>query len=340
MKTPKILFFKSILVSLLSLSCSHHTKTIQHDCLMRRAAIDLGSGSTKLKVYDVDTCKKQIIKEVRPKDCSKTTRVAYKDGLIEEKFISQTNIKEGQKVLSELYSLAKKCGAKQISAVATSVFRQAKNAKSAINQLNIESKIPINIISQKEEARLGYLGAIAHKGNPNNICVWDIGGSSVQITCLDEKGKLYQYLGHLAAVPFKDHILKLQKSRSDSPNPITNSNLEDSLHLLEKEAKSVFKFIPAKFFKNKTAIGIGGVHYYAIAKALDKTTYSSTFLYQELTKRLNKSDSQLEGGDYVSTSVSNIILVYGMMKTLQISSVEAINIDLSEGLAVSLKYWN
>lgn len=327
---------KHLVFLFLILSCS--TPQNSQQCIRNRAGIDIGSGSTKLKVYQVNTCTQTIIKEINPKLCSYSDKVAYKESLKTDNRISLSTLKQGLSLLKKMKNSAQSCGASEISATATSAFRQADNAKTAVKYLE-KSGIKIHIISQEQEAILGYHGALA-KSDDKDLCVWDIGGSSMQIICPKNDGDYELFLGHLASVPFKDHILKIKKSRKNSPNPISNQVFLSSLNRTRLEASKIQESISRKFFENKNVIGIGGVHYYAVSKAINKPKFDSESLQAQIQMRLNMSNEQLGGGKYANTALSNMILVYGIMKELGISAVTAKKVNLTEGLVLDPKFWD
>ena len=86
-------------------------------------------------------------------------------------------------------------------------------------------------------------------------------------------------------------------------------------------------------------LGIGGVHYYAVSKAIDKKEYSANDIKENILNKLGKSDEELGGGKYVDSAVSNLILVESFMKGLKISKVKAMKVNLTEGLVSSKSYW-
>jgi exopolyphosphatase/guanosine-5'-triphosphate,3'-diphosphate pyrophosphatase len=311
-------------------------------CEVTRAAFDIGSGSMKLKVYKFNTCKNKIVKQVKSiekKSCEESKKVSYKEDLKNSPNISFKTLQLGIEAIKELKNIAEKCGAKNFSGVATSAFRQAENGESAIKLLSTTG-VDIRIISQEEEAQIGFLGALYKSGKEDNkdICVWDIGGSSMQITCRKDK-KEKVFLGNLASIPFKNLLLTIQNKKSKSPNPISKNDYIFSQTRLKKEAQEIKKRL-GSFFDGKIVLGIGGVHNYAIAKEIGDNEYSQKTLYSNILKDLNKNDRELGGGKYVDTSLSNKILVEGLINYLKIKKVRAVKVNLTEGLIMSKKYWN
>lgn len=58
-----------------------------------------------------------------------------------------------------------------------------------------------------------------------------------------------------------------------------------------------------------------------------------------LETKLGLTDTELGGGKFVTSSVSNMILVEGLMRALNISTVKALKVNLTEGLISSPQYW-
>lgn len=309
-----------------------------------RAAFDIGSGVTKLKVYKFNTCTNKIINQVEKVssiECEKDIQVSYKEDLETSSTIKSSTVKKGINAIKELKSLAKKCGATKFSGVATSAFRQAKNGLKVIETIKAETKIYASIISHQEEAILGFNGALSKTNSKNSdkICVWDIGGSSMQIVCAKDDQKKF-FLGKLASVPFKNKIIDMKKNNKNlkSPNPISPTEYNRSASITSNEAKKIKNALGDIIQKSKF-YGIGGVHYYSVSKAINLKTYTSKDLAKNIKAKLSKTDKQLGGGKYVDTALSNLILVEGLMKSLNISNVSALKVNLTEGLVASKKYW-
>ena len=290
------------------------------NCREIRGVFDIGSGSTKMKVFEWDECRDKLIDEL--KKCSDHKKVAYKEDLKNSNEIKASTIKYGIKKLKELKLKAISCGATEFSGAATSAFRQAKNGESAANYIAKKTGVRIQVVSQQDEAKLGVIGAKL-KANIENkdVCIWDIGGSSMQITC-ESGDKTKRYLGHLASVPFKNEVLKLKASKKISPNPIGKETLSLINPLIKSESEDIFDSI-GKLLSKNIVIGIGGVHYYAVSKSVKKNRYNPSDLKAWITKSINFNDKELGGGDFVDTLVTNVILVQGLMRELKIKNVTA-----------------
>lgn len=304
-------------------------------CIKKLGALDIGSGTTKLKVAKVDVCKKRI-KEVL---LIREKPVGYKESLENSKNneIDLETIEIGEKALLELVAAARDIGAEKVLAVATSAFRVASNGPAVLKKLSEKFHFDGRVISQEEEARLGFLAAASlSQQAPDEVIVWDIGGGSMQISSMGKEG-LDIFKGKMASVSFKNQLIQklLKKNLSEmkSPNPIGSKNILEAVNLARESAKLVGR----KFaFDQRRVLGIGGVHYYSVKGQLKpkEDFYNQNSLANYIAKVAEKTDAEL-GGKYASTNVSNLILVLGFMQELGIKRVYPYKINLSDGVLLS-----
>ena len=333
MKTSLILI---LIGSLHSFSATVHAL----ECAATRAVFDVGSGSTKMKVAKVDTCKNEI-KELL---LDKSLPVPYKAMLAKSKDKKfDRSIKEaGIKALKKLKTIAIDNGATHFAGVATSAFRKALNGKELVDSINKTLDLNLVIISQKEEGLIGYQGAKRFAGG-NETVVWDIGGGSMQMIAQQSDDFLI-YKGNLASVSFKKHLISaIQKKdfkKSPSPNPISKADYKVALAFAQNHATEAVPLGFKERFKTpKTKVyGIGGVHGFSIAGQTGKKNYTANDIKETLDKRLGLTDEKI-GGKYASTEISNLILVLGYMKSLNIQSVQSLKVNLADGLLLNKKYF-
>ena len=63
------------------------------------------------------------------------------------------------------------------------------------------------MISQEEEAKLGFEGAVAQTGvDPDKALVWDTGGGSMQMITRSPKGKLETYGNEVGFIPLPTRL--------------------------------------------------------------------------------------------------------------------------------------
>lgn len=306
------------------------------DCLENRGAVDFGSGTTKILAVMVNTCEKKIIKVLFEDRLAIPFNEAYEKSADQK--IPDTFWQEALPRLQASVDRLRAEKVQQIDAVATAVFRNAKNGKEVLGHLGKNLKMSIQLISQNQEAELGFWSVLAFKAwSPSeaSVVVWDIGGGSMQMFAWNN-GKPRIFRGQMASVSFKNEILKVLQFKDpkvvSSPNPI-GPYREAALQIAKNHA---VMNVPV-FFKNLKPttrwVGIGGVLAMSVQKQVNKEAsgFSAADLAQTLKERALLNDSQLEG-EYKVSDVSNLALVLGYMQALRIPKVETVPAALGQGL--------
>jgi exopolyphosphatase / guanosine-5'-triphosphate,3'-diphosphate pyrophosphatase len=140
------------------------------------AVIDLGSNSWRLVVY-----------MFVPEDWWKLTdeifeTVRISAGLAETGRLSDAGIGRGMETLAVFarFCEAHGLGADDVHAVATSAIRDAKNGEWFLKAARAASGLNIEVISDEEEARFGYVAAINSSTMTDGV-VLETGGGSIQL---------------------------------------------------------------------------------------------------------------------------------------------------------------
>lgn len=355
MSEEELLFIARNITILLALfflaSCSTHetTKDGHQDlastskCHTKRAAIDLGSGSTKLVVGLVNTCKDMV--EGILFEAQRAVPLKEKLQASEENEINQAMINELSGVFEEFKYMAAQQGAKDIRAVATSAFRTADNGEEAAEAITRHSQIPLTVISQKDEARFAYYAALSKTASmklpkKGPIAVWDIGGGSMQITKPLADGNTRVALLKVASVPFKNLVLKeLYPRGTKTPNPLKEERALRSMDLARMISKQEFKNFGS--LKGYQVVGVGGVHYFSIGGQFKETNrvYNQSTLLSKLLERAKLNDKQIDT-KYAVTDVTNLALVLGFMQTLKVDEVRPLKINMAHGLLINKDFWD
>lgn len=306
-------------------------------CQKNQGALDFGSGTTKALVVSVDTCEKKILEVLYEERIPLALNEALeKSSTHEIPFaIVEKEMPRLQNILNKMRTDLK---VEKVLAVATSVFRVAKNGASVAKELSQKLKITIEIVSQEREAELGYWSVLAQKKISSGlaIIVWDIGGGSMQMYAYGPHEKVNIYQGNLASVTFKNKILEILQFKNpkeySSPNPIGNQRLA-ALQLAKNHA---YLNVPVFFKKNATKrqwFGVGGVLSMSVQKQVKKGAME--FTQEELTETLKKrsylKDSEIDS-DYRATDISNLALVLGYMQALNIPKINTVQASLGEGI--------
>lgn len=330
----------SSLIALLFLSACQSTPKCGPEV---RAAFDIGSGSTKMKVAEVNTCASEVTQVI----LEEQLKVDYRDALeknVEGQFSEKVQ-NEGLTALEVLKTHAQSKGARHFTGIATAAFRQAKNAEVFVKSIRAKLGIPVRVISQNEEAMLGFNAVVVKEKIPSaSVVVWDIGGASQQMMGLDKNSQPVIYYGQLASVSFKNHVIaKIQNkdiNKVSSPNPLKKSHVKKALSYAESEANDgVPEALQAKLRAGIQVVGIGGV----LGKSIPRQVGEAIELSQKniqatLEKRTGMTDAQIKDS-YAATEVTNLALVAGFMKALGIANYRMTEVSLVDGLWLSENLW-
>ena len=169
------------------------------DCIETRGAFDIGSGTTRIQIAEVDVCQRKVVSII----FQDSVKVRYRKDLAgkDKKIFSDRIILEGENAIKDLLAAAESDEeVVSYSGVATEAFRQAENGVAVLQKLAekigdiTEKAARLEIITQRREAELGVIGAASITGNfLSRTAVWDIGGGSMQLSVPDEGGEFMIY---------------------------------------------------------------------------------------------------------------------------------------------------
>lgn len=309
-----------------------------------RAAVDIGSGATKLKVAKVDLKTGKIDKVL----VNESFSVQYQEELEKSKDnkFDEEVMQEGVKALQKSKEIAEKYGATKVVAVATASFRKAENAEEFIDRIDQETGIKVHVVDQDLEGALGFQATAAQfNGSPENMIVWDIGGGSYQFSALNDEGELVVHRGVDASVPFKNRVIEKIKRENPkkvgTPNPLNYQQIDkahEHAYEISKKVDQIFKEKIAD--PNTKVIGIGNIFTYRIYPLVEnKETFSQKELSEKVYYLEGKRDSDLNLGDYSNVGVTNPILVLGFMNHLGIHEMQVMDINNADGALLYTPFW-
>lgn len=142
---------------------------------MTLGIIDVGTNSIHLLVGIIGLNGKfhVILKE------RDLTRIG--EGGLAKGVLTPRAMRRAQDVLRRYAHILQRCQVDRVEAVATSAIREAKNGRAFVRQVRRQLKLPLRIISGREEARLIYLGVVqAHRFRYPALII-TIGGGSAQV---------------------------------------------------------------------------------------------------------------------------------------------------------------
>jgi exopolyphosphatase/guanosine-5'-triphosphate,3'-diphosphate pyrophosphatase len=142
----------------------------------RVAVVDVGSNSVRLLVSDVIDDHPTFVH---------TDKVMARLGqsLGHEGRIDDRKIGEVAGIVSRFVDDARRFGAREIRAIATSATREAANGDELAEHVLAASGVQLEVIDGDEEARLAFVGTLASLDEPQagDIGVVDVGGGSTEI---------------------------------------------------------------------------------------------------------------------------------------------------------------
>lgn len=310
--------------------------------IVTRAAFDFGSGKVKLQVATVDTDKHTIVQSIH----SEAIVVQLAEDIIKNPLGFSDEIQE-QAIAAAQYLKQKaiELGAVEFIGLATEAYRKAPNGQALVDRYMSELSIPVRIISQIEEGKMGFLALIAETNfDPSKVVSWDIGGGSTQVTYVDDDNNIQVYMAPFGRVTTKNAIIQFVKGKDpsivSSPNPISNKEWKNAVHYLKSELPKVPKGLICKLKKEDVkCIGIGNHP----EQLRSLKAYFVDDVTKVLKERLNKSDEELAKIHSAPVSaVSELVLVYSVMNKLNITSVNynRTSSGSTTAILISEEYWN
>jgi exopolyphosphatase/guanosine-5'-triphosphate,3'-diphosphate pyrophosphatase len=154
------------------------------------AAMDIGTNSLRMLVVRIDSVHNAKLlsthKEV----------VRLGEGEFAHNRITPTAMERGLLVVRKFADIARKWGAEEIIAVATSAVREAQNRSEFEERALSEAGVDVRVVSGVEEARLIYLGIVSGLDMADSRGMFiDIGGGTTELIIGDHRD--YQFLDSL-----------------------------------------------------------------------------------------------------------------------------------------------
>lgn len=176
---------------------------------MRSAAIDLGSNSFICLIFEFDSSGElQILDD-------KIILTRLSEGVDESKCLSMAAMERSKKAFQTFSAMFTKYEVSKIQAVATSAARDAKNKKEFID-LALHFKIPIEILSGDQEAKLTYEGVRRNLEHKNGLII-DIGGGSTEYILIKNGQMVDRVSLDMGVVRFTERFAKGQNFLNGEP---------------------------------------------------------------------------------------------------------------------------
>lgn len=308
-----------------------------------RAAIDIGSGASNLKIAKVDTKTHKIIEQL----FEKSIPVSYQKYL--QKSTDQTFDKEimdqGLAAMHTFKEITDGYNVKKVVAVATAAFRDAKNAPSFAEEIEKQTGIHVWIIDQDLEGILAFEAAMATTTDiPDQSVVWDIGGGSVQFTTQTPEGEFVIQKGTLASIPFRNALIQeiQQKNVQEvtNPNPVSERDFDQAIGYIQKETGDTDPYVMRKIKEPSTKVlAVGSLFQYGIKTLVGSNEVTQENLEAGVRSRLNKVDEQLNRGQFNDIAVSDPLLILGYMKAYDIKNLTILQVNNADGAMSYPAFW-
>ena len=198
--------------------------------MVKIAAIDLGSNSTRLLIADILGEEFNILEKSHV-----VTKMA--EGLEENGFITDDSRKRVIKTLKTFLKQIKKHEVSQVFAVGTAAMRDSTNTNEFIDEIKRKIDIEVEVITGQQEGIITSLGVLHFMENLQNYLIVDIGGRSTEFIYEDNNKVIShsidlgvvtlteKYFSELPAT--KDKIIKAEQEVLEKVNnlKIPNSKL-------------------------------------------------------------------------------------------------------------------
>lgn len=315
----------------------------QKGAVERRAAIDVGSGSTKICIADIDVNTNEIVQIL----FEGSFPVPYQSYLEMDPSKSfNTEIQEkGLAVFESIEKILAEHQVTHVKAVATEAFRKAGNGEEFARLVQAKTGIPLGIISQEDEGMIAFYSALfASRTNPHDLLVWDIGTGSFQIIAeQDMDHRLAIYMQSMGSVPFRTYIIQEIQGKDPSlvksPNPISQEDWEKADALARSMGRHALPYIKQKVGEVEgSIIGIGRLFATSVKPIGSDGKISRKDLREFIRNSLGKTDEEL-GDPFANVNVSNAILVLGVMKALHLHEINIIETTSTKGILCYEPYW-
>lgn len=308
-----------------------------------RAALDIGSGATNLKIAEVDPQSGKILKQL----FEESVRVPYQKQLEQSKDnrFDEKTMEEGIESITLLKNKAENYPVKKIVAVATAAFRQAENAQAFAKEIEAKTGVQVRIIDQDEEGILAFRGALALTSVlPEKAVVWDIGGGSMQLTTLSDQGTYLVEKGKTASVPFKNAFIEKVKHQNlkdvQNPNPMTTEEILGGVALSESIAKETSPFFIEKLKQpDSKVVAVGNLFNYGIKPLVGSPVFKPSALSEAVMRLEGQTFGTITESSLAEVAGTNPILVLGFMRELSIPEVEIVNVNNTDGALTYPAYW-
>ena len=294
--------------------------------MVKVAAIDCGSNSTRLLIADVSSG--ELVQIFKTHKVTKTS-----EGLEDSNEISNDAKNRLIKALREYQKKIITENVDQIFITGTAVFRDAENSEKIIEEIKNKLDLEIQVISGEEEGFLTSIGVLSTNTIEENFFIVDIGGRSTEL--------IYDYEKRTNVHSLDIGVVSLTE-RVSNINPYSSSDKEEADDLINKN-------IDLEIETQQTfMIGVSGTFTSIASIFLEQKIYNEEEIHltslsyswiSNLSSKLNQMSEAQIISKYPSldpkrakTLSSGVLIVCNIMKKFKFDELKVSKSDILEGL--------
>ncbi len=297
------------------------------------AVIDIGSNSGRAVVYSLHPDGHTRIL------ASSRASLRLVRELDEAHSLSSEAIDRAMDAFHDFNAIARGAGARRVLAVATSAVRDAENGAALLRRVRREFGITVRLLSGREEAHYGFLGAV--RGMPVTTgALFDVGGGSMQVSLFRNRrlGRAYSF--PLGALRLSDAFL-----RSDPPRQ------QEVDRLRRHVARHLDAAELPRLRRSDSLVGTGGTlrnlakvdsrqSPYPIARlhgyVLQRRRLEGILELLAAERQKRRADIPGLNDDRADSIVGGGLAILTLMETLGATAVQVSGQGVREGLAMAL----
>ena len=294
--------------------------------MVKIAALDLGSNSTRLLIADVSEEKFNTLERLHV-----VTKMA--EGLEENGFISDEARKRVIKTLKTFLKKIKKHDVVEVFAVGTAAMRDSSNTEEFIDEIRRKLDIEVEIITGQQEGIITSLGVHHFIDNLQNYLIVDIGGRSTEFI-YEDSNKVISHSLDLGVVTLTEKYFTELPTNRDN--------------IVKAEQEVMDKISNLKIPNGKLLIGVSGTATSLGAIHLKQDRFDEDAIHnivisqldliniKNIIQKLSEPEiiTKFNGVDpkRAKTITSGIVILENIMKRYENSSIIISKNDILEGL--------
>jgi exopolyphosphatase/guanosine-5'-triphosphate,3'-diphosphate pyrophosphatase len=229
---------------------------VEEMILVRIAAIDIGTNSTRLLVVDEKADHLQVVRQ-------ELTPTRLGQGLGESRSLLPEAQERTARAVAEFYTVARSMGSSAVRVFATSAVRDAVNREEFLSRIQSEIGLRPEVLNGETEARFSFLGATRAVGVQGRILVVDVGGGSTELVWGEKEQVAVAWSLNIGAVRLTETYLK------------TDPATEGELRELRAVIRSALRQVEPVYLRSETkAVAVGGTATTLAAMGLGLKEYS------------------------------------------------------------------